>query len=61
MKLTDLQQGQELIVRVNPELYQAIQGDDAGIFDEVEALHGIHLVFKPDESLHHEQFDLMTV
>ncbi|HEY0787390.1 MAG TPA: ribonuclease E/G, partial [Thermoanaerobaculia bacterium] len=61
MKLKDLQQEEELIVRVNPEIYQAIQQEESSIFDEVEALHGIHLVFKPDESLHHEQFDLMTL
>ncbi|HVR42975.1 MAG TPA: Rne/Rng family ribonuclease [Thermoanaerobaculia bacterium] len=61
MKVRDLQHEQELIVRVNPEIYLALQGEQARIFDEVEALHGIHLVFKPDEALHHEQFDLMTV
>jgi ribonuclease G len=61
MKLKDLQQEEELIVRVNPEIYQAIQQEESSIFDEVETLHGIHLVFKPDSSLHHEQFDLMTL
>jgi ribonuclease G len=61
MKLRDLQQEEELIVRVNPEIYQVLQGEEAAIFDEVESFHGIHLVFKPDESLHHEQFDLMTL
>ncbi|HUP65945.1 MAG TPA: ribonuclease E/G, partial [Thermoanaerobaculia bacterium] len=61
MKLKDLQREQELIVRVNPGIYQSLQGENARIFEEVESLHGIHLVFKPDETLHHEQFDLMTV
>ncbi|HEY0591299.1 MAG TPA: Rne/Rng family ribonuclease [Thermoanaerobaculia bacterium] len=61
MKLRDLQQEEELIVRVNPEIYQAIQQEESSFFDEVETLHGIHLVFKPDETLHHEQFDLMTL
>src|SRR5688500_18659839 len=61
MKLRDLQQEQELIVRVNPEIYQALQGESAGSFEEGEALHGSHLDFKPDSTLHHEQFDLMTV
>ncbi|MGH9457401.1 MAG: Rne/Rng family ribonuclease, partial [Thermoanaerobaculia bacterium] len=61
MKMRDLQPEQELIVRVNPEIYQALQGEEAEIFEEVEKLHGIHLVFKPDEALHHEQFDVMTL
>ncbi|MFN2239373.1 MAG: ribonuclease E/G, partial [Thermoanaerobaculia bacterium] len=61
MKLDDLHSEQELIVRVNPEIYQSLQGADAEIFEEVESLHRVHLVFKPDDSLHHEQFDLMTV
>jgi ribonuclease G len=61
MKLDDLHSEQELIVRVNPEIYQSLQGADAEIFEEVESLHRVHLVFKPDDTLHHEQFDLMTV
>jgi hypothetical protein len=27
----------------------------------VERTLGIHLVFKPDETLHHEQFDVMRI
>ena len=29
--------------------------------EEVERALGIHLVFKPDEQLHHEQFDVMKI
>ena len=31
------------------------------IFEEIERNLGIHLVFKPDDSLHHEQFDVMRI
>ena len=31
------------------------------IFEEVERTLGIHLVFKPDDSLHHEQFDVVRM
>src|SRR5437764_5321179 len=57
MKLRDLHEGQDVIVRVNPAVYGALDP----IFDEVERNLGIHLVFKPDDSLHHEQFDVMTI
>ena len=57
MKLRDLHEGQDVIVRVNPIVYNALDP----IFDEVERSLGIHLVFKPDDSLHHEQFDVMRI
>ena len=57
MKLRDLHEGQEVIVRVNPAVYTALDP----IFDEVERSLGIHLVFKPDDTLHQEQFDVMRV
>ena len=59
MKLNDTHEGQEVIVRLNPEIYAAIQSEDAAMFDEVERTFNIHLVLKPDEHLHHEQFDVM--
>ena len=44
-------------MRINPAVYGTLDP----IFDEVERNLGIHLVFKPDDSLHHEQFDVMTI
>jgi Ribonucleases G and E len=61
VKLNDHTEGQEVIVRVNPEIYTAIQNERDKIFDEVERAFGMHLVIKPDENLHHEQFDIMKV
>jgi ribonuclease G len=60
MKLRDFHEGQDVIVRVNPIVYSALHTGDP-IFEEVERTMGIHLVFKPDESLHHEQFDVMRI
>ena len=57
MKARDLHEGQDVIVRINPAVYGTLDP----IFDEVERNLGIHLVFKPDDSLHHEQFDVMTI
>ena len=60
MKLRDLHEGQDVIVRVNPVVYSSMQPTDP-IFEETERNLGIHLVFKPDDSLHHEQFDVMRI
>jgi len=60
MKLRDLHEGQDVIVRVNPVVYSTLHTGDP-IFEETERNLGIHLVFKPDDSLHHEQFDVMRI
>jgi len=59
-KQRDFHDGQDVIVRVNPIIYESLHTGDP-IFEEIERSLGIHLVFKPDESLHHEQFDVMRV
>jgi ribonuclease G len=62
MKLRDLHEGQDVIVRVNPEVYGSVAaGDEQKMFEDVEKSLSVHLVFKPDENLRHEQFDVMTV
>jgi ribonuclease G len=60
MKARDFHEGQDVIVRVNPVVYGTLSAGDP-IFEEVERNLGIHLVFKPDDSLHHEQFDVMRI
>jgi len=60
MKQRDTHEGGEVIVRLNPDVYATLQ-HELRMFDEVERLHNTHLVFKPDDNLHHEQFDVMKV
>ena len=60
LKARDLHEGQDVIVRVHPVVYSTMSAGDP-IFEEVERNLGIHLVFKPDDSLHHEQFDVMRI
>jgi ribonuclease G len=60
MKLRDVHEGQDVIVRVHPIVYGALQSGDP-IFEELESTLAVHLVFKPDETLHHEQFDIMRI
>ena len=61
MKLRDLHEGQDVIVRLNPVVYSSLNNANDPIFEEIERNLGIHLVFKPDDSLHHEQFDVMRI
>ncbi|HSY51361.1 MAG TPA: Rne/Rng family ribonuclease [Thermoanaerobaculia bacterium] len=61
MKLRDLHEGQDVIVRLNPVVYTSLNNANDPIFEEIERNLGIHLVFKPDDSLHHEQFDVMRI
>ena len=61
MKLRDLQEEQEIIIRVNPDVYSSLKDDPYGIFQEVEKTLNVHLVFKPDDNLHHEQFDVVMI
>jgi ribonuclease G len=60
MKIRDFHEGQDVIVRLNPIVYSTLHAGDP-IFEELEQTLGVHLVFKPDESLHHEQFDVMRI
>src|SRR6266704_1350581 len=60
MKLRDLHEGQDVIVRLNPVVYGSVHNANP-IFEQLERSLGIHLVFKPDEALHHEQFDVMRI
>ena len=61
MKMRDFHEGQDVIVRVNPIVYQSLHAANDPIFEEIERNLGVHLVFKPDDSLHHEQFDVMRI
>jgi Ribonuclease G/E len=48
-------------VRLNPVVYSSLNNANDPIFEEIERNMGVHLVFKPDDSLHHEQFDVMRI
>jgi len=60
MKARDFHEGQDVIVRLHPNVYSTFSAGDP-IFEELERTLAVHLVFKPDESLHHEQFDVMRI
>ena len=53
--------GRGVLLRVNPEIAEALQGDERGVLREVERTVGRRIHIKADATLHHEQFDVMAV
>ena len=53
--------GYSLVLRVNPEVARALREEGRGVFKELEATVGRAVTVRPDEQLHHEQFDLMAI
>jgi ribonuclease G len=53
--------GYSLVLRVNPEIARALKDESRSIFRELEATVGRPVTIRPDEQLHHEQFDLMAI
>ena len=52
--------GHGVLLRVNPEIAEALQGDERGVLREVEQVVGRKVTVRPDAYLHHEQFDVMS-
>ena len=53
--------GYSLVLRVNPEIARALKDESRSVFHELEATVGRPVTVRPDEQLHHEQFDLMAI
>ena len=53
--------GYSLVIRVNPEIARALRDESRGVFKELESTVGRPVTIRPDEQLHHEQFDLMAI
>ncbi|MEZ5319902.1 MAG: Rne/Rng family ribonuclease [Vicinamibacterales bacterium] len=53
--------GYSLVLRVNPEIARALRDESRGVFRELESLVGRPVTVRPDDQLHHEQFDLMAI
>ena len=52
--------GQALLLRVNPEIARALEGDEAGVLADLAELVGPGITVQPDPLLHHEQFDVVA-
>lgn len=53
-------EGQEIILRVNPDVATALKDGENEVFKEMESFIRKPITVKPDMNLHHEQFDLMS-
>ena len=53
--------GQKLVLRVNPEIARALEGDEASVLKSLCALTGGELTVLADPLLHQEQFDVVAV
>ena len=52
--------GHSVLLRVNPDIARALKEEERGVVQELEQALGRAVTVKPDEQLHHEQFDVMT-
>ncbi len=53
--------GYSIVLRVNPEIARALKDEGRPLFRELEATVGRPVTIRPDDQLHHEQFDLMAI
>ncbi len=53
--------GYSIVLRVNPEIARALKDEGRPLFRELEATVGRPVTVRPDDQLHHEQFDLMAI
>jgi ribonuclease G len=53
--------GYSLVLRVNPEIARALREESRSVFRELESTVGRAVTVRPDEQLHHEQFDVMAI
>jgi ribonuclease G len=51
--------GQEVILRVNPDVAAALKDGEKEVYKEMQLFVGKPITIKADNNLHHEQFDLM--
>src|SRR5689334_10835018 len=53
--------GQSLVLRVNPDIARALRDEERAVFKDLKQSLGREISVKPDNQLHHEQFDLMAI
>jgi Ribonuclease G/E len=58
-KLADDLRGQPLLLRVNPDVARALDGEESPLLRQLGALVNQHIVVQGDPLLHQEQFDVV--
>jgi ribonuclease G len=59
-KLADDMRGHALVLRVNPDVARALQGEEASVLRDLGTLVDARVVVQGDPLLHQEQFDLVA-
>ncbi|MFN0107344.1 MAG: hypothetical protein ACKVZH_00700, partial [Blastocatellia bacterium] len=54
----DIDDTNEVVLRVNPEVAKALRGSERDVLIEIEAYLGGVVSIKSDQSVHQEQFDI---
>jgi Ribonuclease G/E len=47
-----------LVVRVHPEVAQALEGSERGVLEEIQEILDTKIVVEHDTQLHHEAFEI---
>lgn len=58
---SDVQPGADIILRVNPEVAEALRGSEKKVFAEIEAYFGTGVTVKADNTVHHERYDFVII
>ena len=53
--------GQNLVLRVNPDIARVLRDEERAVFKDLRQSLGREIVVRADAQLHHEQFDLMAI
>jgi Ribonuclease G/E len=53
-------EGSDVILRVNPDIAAAFKDGESEVFKEMQIFLRKSITVRPDNNLHHEQFDLMS-
>ncbi len=59
-RLAPSMEGQRLIIRANPEVAAEMEAERGVILEGLPAVNGTELVIRPDASMHHEQYDIVS-
>ena len=59
LKKVDEGEAHSLLLRVHPEIYRALMGEERRLVEELEERIGMPIHVQSDEHLHHEGFDIV--
>ena len=61
MKLGDIGEEKEILMRVGPQVAAFLRREDRSLIQEIETTTGATVTIRSDESLHHEQYNILCL